>query len=205
MVTLLLTSALLASQGADLKFVPSGMTAKMGGYRPVRAELGTDKAGVKIEELSKGNQQKVQIAAALLSNPEIVILDEPFSYPDGPLVAVSTNNWITHSGSTGQVQVISGGACLNEANSEDVNYLLRGQPYSASSGLVLYVGMKVNFDELHAFLGTVKHDQDRAPGRLLHERARGCKDGHAYAAIVVRTRPDRILADDVAHAIVILM
>lgn len=39
----------------------------------------SDKSGVKIEELSKGNQQKVQIAAALLSNPEIVILDEPFS------------------------------------------------------------------------------------------------------------------------------
>ena len=31
------------------------------------------------EELSKGNQQKVQLAAALLCNPEIIILDEPLS------------------------------------------------------------------------------------------------------------------------------
>lgn len=33
----------------------------------------------KVETLSKGNQQKIQLAVALVNNPEIVILDEPFS------------------------------------------------------------------------------------------------------------------------------
>lgn len=33
----------------------------------------------KLETLSKGNQQKVQIGATLLCNPDIVVLDEPFS------------------------------------------------------------------------------------------------------------------------------
>lgn len=33
----------------------------------------------RIKELSKGNQQKVQIIATLVHNPEMVILDEPFS------------------------------------------------------------------------------------------------------------------------------
>ncbi|WML46150.1 ATP-binding cassette domain-containing protein [Neobacillus sp. PS3-40] len=33
----------------------------------------------KAEELSKGNQQKIQIIATLLHNPDFIILDEPFS------------------------------------------------------------------------------------------------------------------------------
>lgn len=33
----------------------------------------------RVEQLSKGNQQKVQIISALLHDPELIILDEPFS------------------------------------------------------------------------------------------------------------------------------
>lgn len=32
----------------------------------------------RVEELSKGNQQKIQIAATLVSDPEVIVLDEPF-------------------------------------------------------------------------------------------------------------------------------
>jgi ABC-2 type transport system ATP-binding protein len=42
--------------------------------------LGLDKRGKeKIKSLSKGNQQKVQFAAAILHRPKLAILDEPFS------------------------------------------------------------------------------------------------------------------------------
>ncbi len=39
----------------------------------------SETAGRKVEELSKGNQQKIQIAAALVSDPEVIVLDEPFT------------------------------------------------------------------------------------------------------------------------------
>ena len=38
-----------------------------------------DRADSKVKELSKGNQQKVQFISAILHEPEIMILDEPFS------------------------------------------------------------------------------------------------------------------------------
>ena len=63
--------------------------AEIKGHRPAavkgRAEAWLkrfdlwDKRSGKLEELSKGNQQKVQLIGALLHDPELVILDEPMS------------------------------------------------------------------------------------------------------------------------------
>jgi ABC-2 type transport system ATP-binding protein len=38
-----------------------------------------DRAADKLETLSKGNQQKIQLAAAVLHRPRFALLDEPFS------------------------------------------------------------------------------------------------------------------------------
>jgi ABC-2 type transport system ATP-binding protein len=39
----------------------------------------TDRAGDRVEKLSLGNQQRVQLGAALVHEPDVLVLDEPFS------------------------------------------------------------------------------------------------------------------------------
>ncbi len=39
----------------------------------------SDRADSRLEQLSHGNQQRIQLAAALIHDPELLILDEPFS------------------------------------------------------------------------------------------------------------------------------
>ena len=64
--------------------------------RPARAaaagwleRLGlADRGGEQLQKLSQGNQQRVQLAAALLFSPDVLILDEPFSGLDPVAVDV---------------------------------------------------------------------------------------------------------------------
>src|SRR5712671_2346634 len=97
----------------------------------------------------------VALSATLLTSSHAgVILSDSFSYTDGPLVTVSNARWNTHSGSAGQVEVAGARITLTQAESEDVNASLEGQPYGPSSGANLHARFVVNFSALPSGDGT---------------------------------------------------
>jgi ABC-2 type transport system ATP-binding protein len=70
-----------------------------------RFEL-NDKREAKIEELSKGNQQKVQLIGTLLHDPELIILDEPQSGLD-PVNMVLVRNLLKDLKKEGRTILLS--------------------------------------------------------------------------------------------------
>lgn len=60
----------------------------------------------KLDTLSKGNQQKIQLVAALISDPDIVVLDEPFSGLD-PVNAMLLKEVIKEVISQGKIVLFS--------------------------------------------------------------------------------------------------
>ena len=66
----------------------------------------TDDRKRKIKELSKGNQQKVQIIATIVHEPDLVILDEPFSGFD-PINGAILNELIERLHKEGKTVMIS--------------------------------------------------------------------------------------------------
>lgn len=83
-----------------------------------------------------------------------IILSDSFDYQSGSIVTNNGGVWVTHSGVTGQVQVVSNRVLLAQTNTEDISALLAGQPYSGSSNTLLYARFTVNFAVLPVGVGT---------------------------------------------------
>jgi ABC-2 type transport system ATP-binding protein len=64
----------------------------------------TDRAASKLETLSHGNQQRVQLGAALVHDPELLVLDEPFSGLDP--IGIDTMSTILRQRAAAGVAVI---------------------------------------------------------------------------------------------------
>ena len=62
----------------ELRGLTAKQAKKRSEYLLERLEA-TEYINAKLETLSKGNQQKIQLAIAIIHNPDVVILDEPFS------------------------------------------------------------------------------------------------------------------------------
>ncbi len=86
-----------------------------------------DRAKSKLEELSHGNQQRVQLGAALVHDPELLVLDEPFSGLD-PL-GIETMSEILRERAAAGVGVLFSSHQLDlvEDICEDVVIIARGR------------------------------------------------------------------------------
>jgi ABC-2 type transport system ATP-binding protein len=85
----------------------------------------------KIEQLSKGNQQKVQLIAAILHNPSLLILDEPFSGFD-PINQQEVKNLILSLLSEGKTIILSTHQMeLAEKLCEDILLIDKGRAVSS--------------------------------------------------------------------------
>jgi ABC-2 type transport system ATP-binding protein len=71
------------------------------------AEVGlSDRAEARVLELSHGNQQRVQLAAAVIHEPELIVLDEPFSGLD-PIASAAMSALLTRRAEQGAAVLFS--------------------------------------------------------------------------------------------------
>jgi ABC-2 type transport system ATP-binding protein len=86
-----------------------------------------DRARSKLEDLSHGNQQRVQLAAALVHDPELLVLDEPFSGLD-PLGVATMSEVLRERAGAGVAVVFSSHQLdLVEEVCEDAVIISRGR------------------------------------------------------------------------------
>lgn len=87
----------------------------------------SDRAGDPVEKLSHGNQQRVQLAAALVHGPDLMVLDEPFSGLD-PIGADTMADVLRSESATGKTVVFSSHQLdLVEDLCDDVAIISRGR------------------------------------------------------------------------------
>lgn len=86
-----------------------------------------DRATDPVESLSHGNQQRVQLAAALVHDPELLVLDEPFSGLD-PIAVETMSDVLREQAAAGKAVVFSSHQLdLVEDLCEDVAIINQGQ------------------------------------------------------------------------------
>jgi ABC-2 type transport system ATP-binding protein len=90
---------------AELSGLPGARAKEAASRWLTRLGLG-DRAEARLEELSHGNQQRVQLAAALVHDPVLAVLDEPFSGLD-PLGVESLAELLVQTAASGVAVVFS--------------------------------------------------------------------------------------------------
>jgi ABC-2 type transport system ATP-binding protein len=113
----------------------------------------------KVEELSKGNQQKIQVAGVLVSDPQLIILDEPFSGLD-PLNVRLLKSVLTEERHQGKTILLS------THQMDQVEELCDNLIMLNHGRLVLYGGTQSVIEDFaeSAILVDVPHLNNHVPG-----------------------------------------
>jgi ABC-2 type transport system ATP-binding protein len=158
-----------------------------------RFEL-TEKSTAKIEELSKGNQQKVQLIGTLLHDPELIILDEPLSGLD-PVNVVLVRNLLRELKDEGRTILLSTHQ-MGEAEkmADDIVLIHRGQVVlSGDLDKVRHSfgsnSLHVEFDGDGSFLGALP---GVATSAILNNSAELVLDQDADAQTILQASVGRI-------------
>ena len=131
----------------------------------------------KIEELSKGNQQKVQFVLSLIHEPMILILDEPFTgldpinqllikniikeiQSDGKTILFSTHQMGQVERMCNRICLMNKGSVVLEGNLNEIK-----SSYRSNSIEMIYEG-KLEKNEIKAFLSEFSINQNTLKGIL---------------------------------------
>ncbi len=131
----------------------------------------------KIEELSKGNQQKVQFVLSLIHEPMILILDEPFTgldpinqllikniikeiQSDGKTILFSTHQMGQVERMCNRICLMNKGSVVLEGNLSEIK-----SSYRSNSIEMIYEG-KLEKNEIKAFLSEFSINQNTLKGIL---------------------------------------
>ena len=107
----------------------------------------------------------VAATASLVAAQAEVVLDESFSYDDGPIVLQAADTCKNHSGTEEQTEMVDGRLNLSQAASEDINAMLPRGPYKKSGGGTMYASFDVEFTELPSGGGSYfAHFKDKGTG-----------------------------------------
>lgn len=160
-----------------------------------------DKASAKVEALSKGMQQKVQFAAAVIHDPPLVILDEPFTGLD-PIATRQFKDEILHMASRG-VTVLFSTHVLPQAQELCTHYCLINRGRALFAGTAEQVRQRYAKPQLKVTTADGAPPPESLPGISQVEKRNGFyllhMDGTLPAPQVVREVANRCQVRAVEH------
>ena len=132
-----------------------------------RLGIGAKRVGRPIEQMSRGMQQKVAIARALLTSPTLLLLDEPTTGLDprskldvqsfieelrathDATIVLTTHDLVEAERLCGRITVLDGGRVVAEATPEDLKAMVtaqQGRPASLEDVFMTYTGRSLDED-----------------------------------------------------------